>query len=301
MSSGVDDPPGVQNFSRCPARTPPAYSSSSRSVMPSGASYCPGTRDVAGQRIQRVAGRLLAAHRAEPFDAVENDRRHAGDRFDVVDHRGAAVEPGHRGERRPQPGLAPPAFQGVEQRGLLAADVGARAGVDHQLQVEAGAVDVAAHVTGRVGLGHRVLQTAQHRHHLAAHVDERVAGPDRVGGDDDALDEDVRRREHQRNVFARTGFRLVGVDHQVVRLGGGTGVALGDERPFRPGGESGTAAAAQPGVLDGADHRVGVHRQGLLQSLITLVAIRTFVRRQTPRLGVVPVPAEYRGQRCRHD
>src|SRR5262249_37996354 len=40
---GVDDPPGVQNFSRCPDRTPPARSSSSRSVMPSGASYWPGT------------------------------------------------------------------------------------------------------------------------------------------------------------------------------------------------------------------------------------------------------------------
>ena len=39
---GVDDPPGVQNFSRCPARTPPASESSSRSVTPSGASYWPG-------------------------------------------------------------------------------------------------------------------------------------------------------------------------------------------------------------------------------------------------------------------
>ncbi len=42
MSSGVDEPPGVQNFSWCPARMPPARSSSSRSVMPSGASYWPG-------------------------------------------------------------------------------------------------------------------------------------------------------------------------------------------------------------------------------------------------------------------
>ena len=42
VSSGVDEPPGVQNFSRCPARIPPARSSSSRSVMPSGASYWPG-------------------------------------------------------------------------------------------------------------------------------------------------------------------------------------------------------------------------------------------------------------------
>src|SRR5215468_3933180 len=39
---GVDDPPGVQNLSLWPARTPPASESSSRSVTPSGASYWPG-------------------------------------------------------------------------------------------------------------------------------------------------------------------------------------------------------------------------------------------------------------------
>ena len=33
---------GVQNFSSCPGRTPPAISSNSRIVVPMGASYCPG-------------------------------------------------------------------------------------------------------------------------------------------------------------------------------------------------------------------------------------------------------------------
>ena len=42
MNSGVEEPPGVQNFSSRPPRTPPAMSSSSRSVIPSGASYWPG-------------------------------------------------------------------------------------------------------------------------------------------------------------------------------------------------------------------------------------------------------------------
>src|SRR5699024_12290889 len=36
------DPPGVQNLRVCPSRIPPAMSSSSRRVMPSGASYWPG-------------------------------------------------------------------------------------------------------------------------------------------------------------------------------------------------------------------------------------------------------------------
>ena len=45
MNSGVDEPPGVQNFSLCcGSRIPPAMSSSSRRVIPSGASNWPGRR-----------------------------------------------------------------------------------------------------------------------------------------------------------------------------------------------------------------------------------------------------------------
>ena len=43
MKIGVDDPPGVQNFSGWfGSRMPPAMSRSSRKVIPSGASYWPG-------------------------------------------------------------------------------------------------------------------------------------------------------------------------------------------------------------------------------------------------------------------
>jgi hypothetical protein len=42
VSSGVDEPPGVQNLRLCPGSMPPASSISSRSVMPSPHSYCPG-------------------------------------------------------------------------------------------------------------------------------------------------------------------------------------------------------------------------------------------------------------------
>jgi len=42
VNIGVDEPPGVQNFSGMPSFMPPAMSSSSRSVVPSGHSYWPG-------------------------------------------------------------------------------------------------------------------------------------------------------------------------------------------------------------------------------------------------------------------
>ncbi len=61
-ASGSTSRPGVQNFSSCPSRTPPARSSSSRSVMPSGASYWPGLGDVPGEREDAEARGLLGAH-----------------------------------------------------------------------------------------------------------------------------------------------------------------------------------------------------------------------------------------------
>ena len=39
---GVEEPPGVKNFSWWPSRIPPDISSSWRMVMPIGASYWPG-------------------------------------------------------------------------------------------------------------------------------------------------------------------------------------------------------------------------------------------------------------------
>ena len=149
-----------------------------------------GTGDVSGQRIQREARRFLAAHRPEPVHAVEDDRRNAGDGLDVVDHRRAAVQAGDGGEGWTQPRLAAAPLQRVEQRRLFAADVGARAGVHHQLQVVPRAGDVAAQIAVGVGLGDRVLQASQHRQHLTADIDEGVAGADRVRRDDHAFDQE---------------------------------------------------------------------------------------------------------------
>ena len=43
----------------------------------------------------------LAQEETEPVDTVEQNRRHAGDGFDVVDHRRTGVQAGHRGKRWP--------------------------------------------------------------------------------------------------------------------------------------------------------------------------------------------------------
>ena len=136
MNSGVDDPPGVQNFSRCPARMPPARSSSSRRVVPSGASYWPGV--VTCPDSEKMPKPLdlsvpYPAKSAAPYSRMYGTLAIDSTLLTTV---GQAYRPGHRGERRLQPGLAAETLQRVEQRGFLAADVGAGAGVHDDVQVE---------------------------------------------------------------------------------------------------------------------------------------------------------------------
>ena len=262
--------------------------------MPSGASYWPGVLHVPGQREDAVALRLLGAEVGEPVRAVGDDRRHARDRLDVVDDGRARVQALDGGERRPVPRQAAVALERGQQRRLLAADVRARARVHDQLEVEAAAEDVLAEVARLVGLGHRELQPPDRVQHLAAHVDERVAGPDRVAGDDGALDEHVRVGHHQRDVLARARLGLVGVDREVVRLA----VVLGDEGPLHAGREARAAAAAQRPRLDRRDHVVRRHRQRLRQRLVPAGAL---VPVQRERVGLVPVRGQNWGEGVCHE
>jgi hypothetical protein len=105
------------------------------------------------------------------------------------------------------------------------------------------------------------VQPPDHVQHLAAHVDERLAGADRVGGDHHALDQRLRVGQRQRGVLAGPRLGFVGVDHQVVRLV----VALRDEAPLHAGREARAAAAAQAGGLHQGDDLIGLHGQRLRQ------------------------------------
>src|SRR5690606_11692654 len=77
-----------------------------------------GAGDMAAERVEREARGLLAAHRLEPVLALVQDRGNRGDGLDVVHHSGAGVQTGDRREGGPQPGLAAPSFERVEQRGF---------------------------------------------------------------------------------------------------------------------------------------------------------------------------------------
>src|SRR5690606_27265361 len=164
---------------------------------------------------------------------------------------------------------------------VLAAEGRAGASVHRDLQVEPRALDVRAEPAVGARLRDGLEQAAVDVQHLATQVDERVVAADRVGRDDDALDERVGRVEHRGDVLARARLRLVGVDDEVA----GTAVRRRQEAPLHARGEARAAAAAQTGVLDGLDDVGGIRLERLGGGLVAAVL---GVRVEGPRLLEAP-------------
>jgi hypothetical protein len=72
------------------------------------------------------------------------DRRRNRDGFDVVDRGRAAIKARTSRERRLEARLALLAFQAFDHRGFFAADIGARAAVDEDVEIIARAAGVLA-------------------------------------------------------------------------------------------------------------------------------------------------------------
>ncbi len=215
---------------------------------------------MAGQREQPRPRGAAGAQRGERGAAVVHDPGDVGHGLDVVDHGGLAVEADGGGEER---GLdareAALALERLEQRRLLAADVGAGAGVHDDVEREARVEDVAAHRAVGVGLVQRRLQALEAQGELPAQVDEGLADLQRVGRDQHALEDLVRVALNEHVVLEGGRLGLVAVDHQVGQR------VLAQHRPLAPGREAGAAPAQQAGRVDLGRHRLGRHGQGLAQ------------------------------------
>ena len=202
-------------------------------------------------------GRPMLANQAAPR------RRMSGTtaiELDVVDRGRAAVEADISGKRRLQARLALLAFEALQERGFLAADIGAGAVVDDDIEGEVVNV-VLADEPGLIGLVHRRLQAFAFPDELAAHVDVAGVGAHREAGEQTALDQEVRIVPHDLAVLARAGLGFVGVDDEIMRPAVGM---LGHERPFEPGREPGAAAPAQPRRLHLVDDPVApLFQEGL--------------------------------------
>ena len=215
---------------------------------------------------------------------LRDDVRHVGERLDVVDQGRPAVEALHRREWRLQPRVAALALERVEQRRLLAADVGAGAAVDDQLQVAVGAEDVLAEVAGLIRFGDRGVEDVGLRVVLAADEDEGVADAGGERGDRDPLDQLVRVALHQLAVLEGARLGLVGVAAEVLV----DAAAAGQEAGLLAHREAGAAAAAQPRLFELLEHLVGLQLAvGLLQRRVAAVALVAGERAQRRVFGVL--------------
>src|SRR5476651_2080681 len=126
---------------------------------------------VPGDAEEFGAGVVGTAESSEPGRALAQDRRRHRDRLDIVHRRGAAVEAGSRGERRLEPRHALLAFEALEQRRLLAADVGAGAAMNVDLELPARTAGIVAEQTGVARFLDRFDQMLRLVVELAAHID----------------------------------------------------------------------------------------------------------------------------------
>ena len=204
--------------------------------------------------------RTAAAEGGERGASVVDDPGQVRHRLHVVHDRGLAVESGDRGEERRLDAREPAlALERLDQRGLLAADIGAGTGVHDDVERELRAEDLRSECAVGVGVVERLLDPLESERELTAHEDEGLVDLQGVGRDDDAFDQLVRIVLDEVVVLERRRLRLVAVHHQVRNR------RLAQHRPLASRGETGATAAKQRrGVNLGGD-RLGEHRERLLQ------------------------------------
>jgi hypothetical protein len=177
-----------------------------------------GVVDVARDGKELGALVALATKAGKPAAAAAEDGGGDGDGLDVGDGRRASEETDGSGERRLQAGLSGLAFERLDERRLLAADVGAHAAVDVDVKVVAGAAGVLADEAGLVRLLDGALEDGGLVEELAADVDVGGGGVHGAASNEAALDELVGVLAHNLTVLAGAGLALVGVDDEVAGL-----------------------------------------------------------------------------------
>ena len=204
---------------------------------------------MAGDAEQLGAGVVGAADASEPVGATaQNGRRHR-DAFDIIDGGGAAIQADIGRERRLQARLAFLAFQALEQRGFLAADISPSPMMDIEVEIPAMNV-VLADQPRRVSFIDGALQCLALADELAAQIDVAGMGAHREACHQAAFDQRVRIVAQDVAVLAGARLGFVGIDDQIMRP---LLHFLGHEGPFQAGGEARAAAPAQARLLHDVD------------------------------------------------
>ncbi len=208
-----DGPPSWTALKRWSAGMPPPMSKMTwRSVTPIGTSMRPPLATLPVREKIFVPLEVGGSRGGEGSTApCLHDPRHVGVGLDVVDVGRLAEEAFTGGVRRPRARHAAPAFEARDQGRLLAADEGAGALADVDVEGEARAEDVVSQEATLAGLGQGATQTLDRELVFVPHVDVALARADGEGGDDHALDDRVRVSLEHRAIHERAGVAFVGV------------------------------------------------------------------------------------------
>ena len=233
-------PPRSTACSGRPPATPPASSSSSPRRDPERHLVEARPLDAAGHAEELGAGRLLGAdrgvgrHRPRPRSSSTFSRVST-----LLTTRRLAEQSRVDRERRLVPRLAAVPLDRVEERRLLAADVGAGAAAKLDVEADAVAHHVVAEEAVHAGLVDGVAKPSVGQRVLAAQVEVAPLAAGREAGDRHRLDQRERVALHHDAVLERARLGLVGVADQVMRRTGRRATAshlrpVGKAAPPRP-------------------------------------------------------------------
>ena len=195
------------------------------------------------------------------------DRRHRRQGDDVVDDRRLSKQPLDRRQRRAHAHLTALAFETLEHRGLLAADVGTGAEPHFQIETLAAAHDIGAEVARLIGRGDGMIQTSVRVRVFGPQIDVALRGAHCDARNGHALHERQRVAFHHHAIGERTGITLVGIAGDVLLRR----ALLEDRLPLDAGWKRRTTAPAQAGVADGLNDRFEAQRQRSPQPLVAAV------------------------------
>src|SRR3990167_8049556 len=124
----------------------------------------------------------------EPLSVMFHDEWNTGHRFDVVDDGGASEQTHNRRKRRLEPGKTSFSLKRFQKRGLLAADIGASAAMDHDIQMKRASENIFTQIFFRIGLIHGGLKMLKRLDIFSADVDVGLLRADRESADEDPFD-----------------------------------------------------------------------------------------------------------------
>jgi hypothetical protein len=232
---------------------------------------------VARQTEELRAGRAFGADAGVGLATQLQDERHVHQRLDVVDDGRLAEEPDLDRVGRLVARLTALALDRLEQGGLLAADVGAGSPPELDVEVEArGVEDPGAEEARAPGGRDRVRDEPLGLGVLAADVEVAPARADGVAGDRHRLDDGERVTLQQDAVLERPWLRLVGVAHDVLRVGRLTG----DGGPLATRREGCAAAPHELRRRHLGDHAVGSKVERTVERRVAAVGAVVVERRR---------------------